>query len=81
MKKIFIISMVLLICSCTNRNDAERALSSAGYTDIKVQGYDWFGCSKDDFYHTKFVAKNPAGQYVKGTVCSGLLFKNATIRF
>lgn len=71
----------VLAAGCTSQSDAQRALSNAGYTDIQAGGYDWFACGKDDFYSTKFTAKNPAGQPVNGVVCSGLLFKSATIRF
>lgn len=71
---------LLMLSACTSDSDAKRALNGAGYTDISIGGYDWLGCSKDDFFHTEFTAKNPAGNMVSGTVCSGLLFKNATIR-
>lgn len=75
------VALIILLSACTNSNDATLALSGAGYTDIKTGGYDWFACGEDDFYHTKFTATNPAGDRVNGVVCSGLLFKSATIRF
>ena len=84
-KLLIIVTFVCLVSAClsgcTNKNDAERALKAAGYTDIHIDGYAWFACSDDDFYHTKFTANNPVGQKVHGVVCSGLLLKNATIRF
>lgn len=52
-----------------------------GFTNIQYTGYKWFGCSEDDFFHTGFVAVNPQGMQVTGTVCSGVLFKNSTVRF
>ena len=73
--------MILLLSACTSEKDANRALNAAGYTEIQVGGYDFWACGEDDFFHTKFTAKNPAGKNMKGTVCSGLFFKNATIRF
>lgn len=73
--------LVGTLSGCTNSSDAHRALESSGYTDVRITGYDFFACSEDDFFHTGFAAKNPNGVEVQGTVCSGLLFKNATIRF
>lgn len=82
MKKLFAVALIALaLAGCTNPKDAHRALDSAGFTDIKTGGYDAFSCSEDDFYATKFEARNPQGKVVRGTVCSGVLFKNATIRF
>jgi len=71
----------LAIAGCTSESDAKRALEAEGYTDVRFTGYDWFACAKDDTFHTGFVAKNRDGRQVKGVVCSGLMFKNATIRY
>jgi hypothetical protein len=80
MKKLALV-LTFLLTGCTNQNDAVNALQDAGFTDIQITGYKFFACSKDDTYQTGFIAKNPQGRIVKGTVCSGLLFKNSTIRF
>lgn len=80
MKKIMII-FCLFLTGCTNKNDAYNALDDAGFKNIQITGYSFFACSKDDFYHTGFIAINQNGKQVKGTVCSGFLFKNSTIRF
>lgn len=82
MKKLILITaMLLALTACSSSNDARHALESAGYTDIQITGWSPFSCSEDDTFSTGFIAKNPAGQTVKGTVCSGLFFKGATIRF
>jgi len=82
MKKILLaVLMVLVLSGCTNKSDAERALKAQGFSDITVTGYSFFACSDDDFYHTGFSAINPKGEVVTGTVCSGLLFKNSTVRW
>ena len=81
MKRIFAVILTLFLCSCTNSNDANKALSALGFTDIEVLGYGWFACSEDDWYHTKFIAKNAQGMTVNGVVCSGIFFKNSTVRF
>ena len=83
MKKIILAGAVLalLLSGCTNKDDADRALSAQGFTNIQETGYDFFACSQDDFYHTGFKATNTNGKIVTGTVCSGLLFKSATIRY
>jgi hypothetical protein len=80
-RKMLICSLFLTLAACTSSSDAVNALQDAGFTDIQLTGYSWFACSKDDFYHTGFIAKNPQGKTIKGTVCSGFLFKNSTIRF
>lgn len=71
----------LLLAGCTSENDAMRALQADGYKDIRLTGYDWFACSKDDTFHTGFTATNRDGKKVSGVVCSGLIFKSATIRY
>jgi len=75
------LTLSLMLASCTSETDASRALTAQGFTNVEVTGYDFFACSKDDFYHTGFTAKNTQGTKVTGTVCSGLLFKSATIRY
>jgi hypothetical protein len=79
-RKLLIICAIML-AACTEPNTARRVLDSAGYTDIHFTGYSWFACSSDDTYHTGFTAKGPTGKAVSGTVCTGVLFKNSTIRF
>lgn len=70
----------MFLAGCSDPKGAEKALTGAGYTEIRTTGYNWFSCSKDDSYSTGFEAKGPTGVPVKGAVCSGLLFKNSTIR-
>lgn len=78
--KYLIFLCFLALFSCTNHDKAKSVLSGDGYENIEITGYDWFACSRDDFYSTGFVAtKN--GKRVSGVVCSGLLFKGSTIRF
>ena len=79
MKKL--IALIILLVGCTSEVDAIRALDAEGYKDIKFTGYQWFDCGRDDTYHTGFEAINREGKIVRGTVCSGFLFKNATIRY
>jgi hypothetical protein len=80
-KKILIASLLMFLSGCTDTSTAVNALQDAGFDDIEITGYNWFACAKDDFIHTGFIAKNLQGRIVKGTVCSGLFFNNATIRF
>lgn len=84
MKNILIVVtffLSLVLSGCVSETDAEKALSAHGFTDIEILGYSVFGCSEDEFNHTKFRATNPQGVVVEGVVCSGILFKNSTIRF
>lgn len=82
MKKILIaIAAVVALSGCTDAENANRILENNGYENIQITGYNWFGCSEDDFQHTGFTATGPTGKPVNGTVCSGIFFKNSTIRF
>lgn len=82
MKKVLLFALLALaLVGCTNAGDAREALDAQGFTDITITGYDWFACSEDDWNHTGFIATNPQGKRVSGTVCSGLLFKSATVRW
>ena len=72
--------LALTMTSCTDEEGARRALEAVGYTHIQITGYSFFTCSKDDFQHTGFTARGVNGAPVSGAVCSGLLFKNHTIR-
>lgn len=77
---IFSLMLVLPLSSCTDEPTATRILSQEGYEEITLTGYQWLACGRDDFFHTGFVAiKN--NKAIEGTVCSGLFFKNATIRY
>jgi len=78
-KLIIITCLALFIGGCSDSNGAKRVLETNGYSKITIIGIAPLSCSKDDFYRTKFRAvKN--GNVVTGAVCSGLLFKGATIR-
>jgi hypothetical protein len=80
MKQTFLIVLVAVtLAGCSSENDARKALTGAGYSNIQTDGYSVFGCSEDDTFHTKFTAKGPSGQPVEGVVCSGWL-KGGTIR-
>ena len=79
--RIVLILAALLLAACTSPESATRVLTSNGYTDVRMTGYNFFACSQDDVFHTGFEAKSPNGTPVKGTVCAGLIFKNSTIRF
>jgi len=81
MKKFILLCICLFIVSCTNSENVSKFLDNEGYTEIQMTGYNWLSCSKDDWYHTGFKARNIKGNLVEGTVCEGLLFKGKTIRF
>lgn len=83
MKKLMITLLtVFALSACTDPDNAQRVLEQNGYTHVVTGGYAFFSCSEKDTFATKFVAINKAsGQVVNGAVCSGLFFKNSTIRF
>jgi hypothetical protein len=83
MKKILIIAAALSLAGCfTDPQSATRVLTEAGFTQIHITGYQYFGCSQHDNIHTGFTAKGPTGKSVSGVVCSGygLFGKSNTIR-
>ena len=80
-KAIAVCLLAVALSACSDNEGATRVLLDAGYTDVKADGYAfWGGCGEDDTYVTKFTAKGPTGRPVSGVVCSGLFFKNSTIR-
>ncbi|WOL25404.1 hypothetical protein iPHageKPN11i_00060 [Klebsiella phage iPHaGe-KPN-11i] len=79
---IFMVAVVVLLqSSCTDEKEAQRILEAQGYTNIQFTGHKWFACSKQDTFSTGFEATGVNGKQIKGSVCSGLFFKNSTIRF
>lgn len=80
MKTVMLILLLLGLTACTRPESAVRVLEGAGYSNIKITGYDWFACSDDDTFHTGFEAKGPTGRPVSGVVCEGVVFKSSTIR-
>ncbi|QQG33809.1 hypothetical protein ZPAH1_orf00047 [Aeromonas phage ZPAH1] len=83
MKKVIAsLLMVVVLSGCTDADGARNTLSKNGYTDIHITGYSFLSCDEKDFFSTGFQATNIAsGMRVEGAVCSGLFFKNSTIRF
>lgn len=73
--KYFAIICLLILASCTDPKAAQDALDDVGMKDIKIGDYAWFACSKDDWYHTSFVATNPNGKIVEGVVVQRFLFQ------
>lgn len=64
---------------------AIRAAEIHGYTNVRVVDHAWFavglrGCSDTDAARFTIVATNPADKEVECYVCTGWLFKAATIR-
>jgi hypothetical protein len=80
MKKIAIVLAMIALAGCTDETAARKALEGSGFKDIKLTGYSYFGCDKNDTFHTGFEARGPSGQFVEGVVCSGWM-KGATVRF
>jgi hypothetical protein len=81
MKKLTLtVATLLVLAGCSDPDVARRALDNQGFDHIQTEGYRWFGCGKDDTYHTGFTATNGKGKTVTGVVCSGW-FKGATVRF
>jgi len=79
---IFIVGVGLFpLVGFPDHDNATRVLQMQGYKDIRITGLAPFSCRYSDKFRTGFVAKTPTGGTVTGAQCSGLLFKNSTIRF
>lgn len=68
-----------------NDDTARLAATIQGYSNVKVVDHSWFavglrGCSGGDAARFTVKATNLAGKDVQFYVCSGWLFKGATIR-
>lgn len=85
MKKVLAVSaMCLSLASCGgNPDDAKRVLSQQGMTDIKIEGYAFWGCASGkngDTFASNFSATARDGTKVTGAVCGGFL-KGYTVRY
>jgi hypothetical protein len=91
--EIFMIVLVVLItvgfcgrgCLVDNRV-AYNAAEKAGFTEVQVLNKAWFavalrGCSNSDAAMFTVNAKNNKDQTINFIICTGWLFKNATIRY
>ena len=70
---------ILVLAACTDEDGSRRALEAQGFTEIELTGYNAFGCSDSDSFHTGFRAKNATGKVVEGVACCGVL-KDCTLR-
>jgi hypothetical protein len=73
-------SAFVVLGSAGAEGDARRVLEAQGITVTQLGGYDFFACSDDDTFRTRFEGTGPTGLPVRGTVCAGFL-KGATVRF
>ena len=57
MKKVVIsviVGVAVLMSGCTKPEQSKRLLEANGLTDVKITGYNFFGCSEHDSFHTGF---------------------------
>lgn len=38
--------LAVSLVGCTDADNATKVLSSSGFTNIEITGYNWFGCSE-----------------------------------
>ena len=89
-----VVAFLLLAAGCdyvlgsmADQQTAINAMTSAGYTDVKVVArhniaVSFLGCSTEDSAKFDMVATNPQGEVVTNVyVCVGWPFKGATIRY
>lgn len=79
----FLAFVGLLVIGCTNESGSRRALEAMGFTDIRLEGFAFTGCSDSDSTCTQFTAKR-GDMTVHGVVGCGLegfpLSKGCTVR-
>lgn len=64
---------------------AMRALETQGYSNVQITNHQWFlvgfrGCDEKDAAKFSATAMNPVGRQVELFVCTGWIFKGATVR-
>lgn len=66
-----LISLMLVFSGFFNVSEAKakRVLASNGFTDIKLTGHSFFGCSKDQPFSETFEAKDVRGYPASGVLC------------
>jgi len=83
LSEIITLSAVALIIASSwgfaDPSGTEKVLMDEGYTDIQIQGRQFNGCDQN-FYRTKFTAKNSRGIKVHGLVCKSFLDGAAYIK-
>lgn len=77
---LMLVALQFALSGCTDEPRTRSTLRNFGFTDVRVTGYEYWGCSDSDNYHTGFTAKNAQGAEVSGVVCCGFA-KACTIRF
>jgi hypothetical protein len=55
------------------------AVEALGMTEVRIGGYSFFGCAREDLIRSTFEARGANGKPVSGSVCGGLL-KGYTVR-
>lgn len=80
MRKLFVLALPLVLAGC-GESDAVKAIESMGYSNVRLTGMPWWGCSDSDdpLYSTKFNATAQNGKAVDGIACGGMM-KGYTIR-
>ena len=79
------VGLLMFAGGCTAPEKTRALLESQGYTAVAIHGWQPYSCSTGeggDWFSTGFSAYAPVTELpISGTVCAGLLFKDATIRF
>ena len=90
---VFIVAVLLSLSACDAamgvlqaardqvEDRAKNTLLNAGYTNISIDGFGFYGCGEDDDYTVKFSAKGPTERPVSGVVCIRNSKGSAGIRF
>jgi len=80
MRRTTLLTTLFLAACGSNPEASRRTLDDAGYSDIEITGWEFWGCGEDDDYSTGFIATNPKGKRIEGIVCCGWGGKGCTIR-
>lgn len=73
--------MLGFVAACgVNPQEATRTLEAQGVTKVKITGFSWMGCGRDDDFASNWKGIGVNGRPISGSICSGW-FKGYTVRF
>lgn len=71
---------VLVVSGCYSPSRTKDAVEAAGFKNVETHGPDFFTCSDDYEFATKFTATNGDGRKIIGVACCNFWF-GCSLRF
>ena len=64
--------LVAALLTYAPRDRMRGAVRDFGFGDVRIGGFAWLGCGKDDAFRRYWTGRNRSGRPVSGVVCGGL---------